>query len=299
MPQKALRELYSRIDVRRKLGVSERQLRAWERLGLLAPREKYGFSDMIALKTLLGLRKSRVRNQQIRRALDSLRRKLPRVRHPLAELRLDCDGRTITVRMPGEKMDAISGQMLFDFDSTGFSITAFPGKKSERSNSDRAREAEHWFQRGLDLEETGAPVEQAAEAYKKAVELNPSAAGAWVNLGTISYRQRRFGDAEEYYLKAIVVDPSYPLAQFNIGNLYDEQGRSREAFAHYKRALELNPRYADAHFNLALLSERTGDAMKAVHHWTAYLKLDSAGQWAEIAKRQLDRLRQAALIHTR
>ncbi|SPE36898.1 hypothetical protein SBA6_600029 [Candidatus Sulfopaludibacter sp. SbA6] len=30
-----------------------------------------------------------------------------------------------------------------------------------------------------------------------------------------------------------------------------------------------------------------------------YLKLDSSGQWADIARRQLERLRQATLIHSR
>ena len=68
-----------------------------------------------------------------------------------------------------------------------------------------------------------------------------------------------------------------------------------EAFDFYGRALALNPHYADAHFNLALLCERQGDTMKAVHHWKAYLKLDNAGQWADIARRQLERLRQAVI----
>ena len=68
-----------------------------------------------------------------------------------------------------------------------------------------------------------------------------------------------------------------------------------EALEHYRQALTLNANYADAHFNLALLCERTGDALKAVHHWKTYLKLDSSGQWAEIARKQLERLRQAVL----
>jgi tetratricopeptide (TPR) repeat protein len=58
-------------------------------------------------------------------------------------------------------------------------------------------------------------------------------------------------------------------------------------------AIANNPDYADAHFNLALLCERLGDQLKAVHHWKTYLKLDSSGQWAEIARRQLEHLRQA------
>ena len=79
-----------------------------------------------------------------------------------------------------------------------------------------------------------------------------------MNLGTIYYRQRKFGEAEKYYRAAIEADPAYPLAQFNLGNLYDEQGRLEEALEYYRRALQLNPHYADAHFNLALLCERAG-----------------------------------------
>jgi tetratricopeptide (TPR) repeat protein len=163
----------------------------------------------------------------------------------------------------------------------------------------RLRESEMWFQKGLELEETGAPVEEAIDAYKKVLELNPVAAGALVNLGTIYYRQRKFAEAERYYRDAITADSAYALAEFNLGNLYDEQGRLKEALEHYRRALTLNPGYADAHFNLALVCERTGDTLKAVHHWKQYLKLDSTGQWAEIARRQLERLRQATLIHSR
>jgi hypothetical protein len=64
-------------------------------------------------------------------------------------------------------------------------------------------------------------------------------------------------------------------------------------------AIKLNPVYADAHFNLALLCERAGDSMKAVHHWKSYLKLDSSSSWADIARRQLEKLRHATIIRSR
>ena len=297
MLPKAPKEEFSRADVLRQFGLSERQLRSWERQELIAPAERYSFSDLIAIQTLIKLRENRIQARQIGRALHSLRQKLDWIKQPLSELRIVSDGRKIAVHVAGQKMEAISGQILFDFDAAELgSVASFPERKS---NANRLRESEAWFQRGLELEETGAPVEQAVEAYEKVLELNPEAAGALVNLGTIYYRQRRFAEAETYYRDAIEADPNYPLAQFNLGNLYDEQGRLDDAFRHYRKALELNPSYADAHFNLALLSERTGDNLKAVHHWKAYLKLDSSGQWAEIARRQLERLRQATLVHSR
>jgi tetratricopeptide (TPR) repeat protein len=290
-------EVYSRADVRRKFGLSERQLRSWEREGLVSPAETYTFSDLIAFQALLKLRENRIQPRQIGRALASLRKKLTWIKEPLAELSIVSDGKKIAVRVGGQRMEAISGQILFDFETASLGgLTAFPERKR---SVNRMRESEAWFQKGLELEETGAPITQAIEAYRKVLELNPEAAGALVNLGTIYYRQRKFTEAEKYYRDAIAADPAYPLAQFNLGNLYDEQGRVLDAMDHYRRALQLNPQYADAHFNIALLCERNGEALKAVHHWKCYLKLDGNGQWAEIARRQLDRLRQATVIQSR
>ena len=141
------------------------------------------------------------------------------------------DGKRIAVHVAGQKMEAISGQILFDFDAGDLGgLKSFPERKPKVN---RMRESEAWFQKGLELEETGAPVEAAVDAYQKVLELNPGAAGALVNLGTIYYRLRKFAEAEKYYLAAIEADPAYPLAQFNLGNLYDEQGRLHEAFEYY------------------------------------------------------------------
>ncbi len=289
----APKEQYTRADVRRKFGVTERQLQSWERQELLTAAKTYSFSELVAIQTLIKLRENHIAPRRIGEALAALRRKLDWVKEPLSELRIVCDGKRIAVHLPGEKMEPVSGQILFDFDAAGLAnVKSLPEKKR---GANRLRESEAWFQKGLDLEETGAPVEAAVDAYRKALELNPEAAGALVNLGTICYRQHKFAEAETYYRDAVAADPEYPLAQFNLGNLYDEQGQVGEAFVHYRRALQLNPGYADAHFNVALLCERTGDSLKAVHHWKTYLKLDNSGQWAEIARRQLARLREAVI----
>lgn len=292
MLEKAPKEEYSRLDVRRQFGLSERQLRNWEKRALIAASETYSFRDLLAIQTLVKLREHRIDARQIGLTLDALRAKLHGVTQPLSELRIVCDGKRIAVHVAGQKMEPISGQILFDFDAAEVALRSFPEPKPQPN---RPREAEQWFQKGLELEETGAPVEQAIAAYFKVLECNPSSAGALVNVGTIFYRQRQFPEAERYYREAIAADPAYPLAEFNLGNLYDEQGRVPEAMEHYRRSLELNPDYADAHFNLALLAERAGDPLKAVQHWKRYLKLDASGQWAEIARRQLERLRQAVI----
>ena len=68
---------YSREDVRRMLGVSEQQLRGWERQGLVRGPEVFSFKDLIALRTLLKLRENRISTQKIGLAVASLKQKSP------------------------------------------------------------------------------------------------------------------------------------------------------------------------------------------------------------------------------
>ena len=82
----------------------------------------------------------------------------------------------------------------------------------------------------------------------------------------------------------------------NLGNLRDEQGQTEKAFEHYEAALKLNPGYADAHYNVALLCEQTGEFLKATKHWKAYLKVDGSSSWANIARKQLEKLRQITVV---
>lgn len=287
---------WRREDVRRILNVSERQLRAWEKQGLVEPREVFGFSDLLALKTLKKLREMRIPPARIQRAVTSLKSKLDNIDYPLAQLRISAEGRRITVQLAGDRMEPITGQLLFDFDSKEIEkLRSFPAKTDAAAANGKTQErlAEHWFQRGLALEESDAPIEQAVEAYRKAIEANPNAPGALVNLGTIAFRMRKMKEAAAYYQRALDADPDYPLAHFNLGNLNDELGLLLDARKHYLEAVRLNPRYADAYFNLALLAERNGDLLQAIGYWNTYLKLDSTSSWASAARKQLDRLKKA------
>jgi tetratricopeptide (TPR) repeat protein len=198
-------------------------------------------------------------------------------------------------------MEAISGQLLFDFDTHELNkLLLFPAK-GQHPNERRARqsqkvEAELWFQRALDLEQSGAPVEEIIEAYERASELDEQSAGALVNLGTLHFNARRWSDAERYYRRALDADPNYALAHFNLGNLYDEKGDRGKALNHYIAAIRLHSTYADAHYNIALLYQTSGQVMKAVRHWRIYLKLDPGSSWSIIARRELDKLRKATVL---
>jgi tetratricopeptide (TPR) repeat protein len=197
-------------------------------------------------------------------------------------------------------MEPITGQLLFDFDAAELNkIRPLPQRSASEHAATKEKQAEYWFERGLRLEENEAGPHEALAAYRKALEFNPNAAGALVNIGTIYYRLHDYSESERYYRRAIEADPRYPLARFNLANLFDEQGDLSHAEHYYLTALDLSPQYADAHFNLALLAEKKGEVMRAVRHWKIYLKLDPASSWSDIARKQLERLREATIIRGR
>src|SRR5579863_3117547 len=148
--------VWLRKDVRRIADITERQLRSWEKQGLVAANEQFGFSDLLALKTLKTLRGQRISPKQIQRAITSLKSGLDGVDHPLAQLRITAEGRKITVRVAGRMLEPISGQLLLDVDATKEieKLRAFPVPMAaaEAANDAKERLAEDWFQRGLALE---------------------------------------------------------------------------------------------------------------------------------------------------
>jgi tetratricopeptide (TPR) repeat protein len=290
----------SRKEAVRRVGISQRQLRAWEKQGLIRASAHYSIDDLKALRTLAKLREARVPARKIHTALDAVRRRLRDVADPLAELRIYSDGKRLRVQVGGVRMEPETGQLLLDLEGAELrKLVAIPSRDREEPNAavqKKQREAESWFQKGVDLEQAGAPVEQVRDAYRVAITLDPAMAPALVNLGTICFTARDWEKADHYYRRALEVNPSYALAHFNMGNLYDERGDRDNAQSHYEKALSLEPAYADAHYNLALLFQSTGQVMRAVQHWRAYLKIDRVGAWAEIARRELDKLYAATVV---
>jgi tetratricopeptide (TPR) repeat protein len=293
---------FTRQDLCRILRVSDRQLATWQRKGLLPAAETYNFSDLLTLKTIRELRKNDVPIKRIQRSLQAMRQKLGEVEHPLSEFKISLDGRQILVDYEGSKLEPVSGQFRFDFETRrggasvrilkpGATATAASGASSASPAKvlTAKQEAEAWFAEGLRLEEHPETLEQAVAAYRQAIALNPEAAGAFINLGTIYYNLHRLSDAENCYRAAAEIDPQYALAFFNLGNVFDERGSLEDARRNYEEALRINPQYADAHYNIALVLEKLGSRGKALHHWRRYLKLDPGSPWAAYARQQLAR----------
>jgi tetratricopeptide (TPR) repeat protein len=126
--------------------------------------------------------------------------------------------------------------------------------------------------------------DDAAAAYRKALEHDPYLVAALINLANIHYSRDELVEAQALYERAIGLESDFFEAHFNLGNIYHDLGRFPEAQACYREALRLNSFYADAHFYLAVTFEKMGLSQDARPHWRAYQQLAPLGEWVELAK---------------
>jgi tetratricopeptide (TPR) repeat protein len=129
-----------------------------------------------------------------------------------------------------------------------------------------------------------AKLEDAATAYRRALELDPYLVAALINLANIHYSRDELVEAQALYERAIGLESDFFEAHFNLGNIYHDLGRFAEAQSCYQEALRLNPLYADTHFYLAVTLEKMGLSQDARPHWRSYQQLAPKGEWVELAR---------------
>ena len=282
---------YSRQDVLRILQIGSRQLQGWERAGIVPQQQSYSFQDLGQLRILRALREEDVSVASIRHSIVAMKA-VAGMANPLMEASLVRTGTRLAFRHHGAMVDPIRRQLLFDFERLeqgyGPSVSSEP-LPLRRPAAGTPRGVQEMFLEAVQAEEAGEK-NRAIQLYQEIMELDPSFAPAWINLGTIHFHLREFGLAEQLYRRATEIDPTYVLAFFDLGNVLDELQRPDESITAYRRAVALAPGYADAHYNLALAHERKGEARAALRHWQAYARLDKSGPWADHARGQIRKL---------
>ena len=113
----AARDLFRASDVVQIVDISRRQLQYWAQTDLIRPSARtpgghgrYTFEDLVALKASKRLIDAGVSVQRIRKSIRALRKMLPTVERPLAELILVATGDVVLAFKDGTAFDAISGQ---------------------------------------------------------------------------------------------------------------------------------------------------------------------------------------------
>lgn len=107
-------------------------------------------------------------------------------------------------------------------------------------------------------------VEASIALHLRALERDPSAAQAHVNLVSLYGRTGRPADAERHYRAAVALEANLAEAHYNYGVLLATTGHEADAIAAFRQAIGVNPFYAPAHNNLASLLTRQGHLDEAV-----------------------------------
>jgi len=273
---------YSTREVAEVLGLPRSRILAWARRGLLAPRRGPGgayvfsFQDIVLLRTARELVAAHVPTRRVQAALASLRAQLPAGR-PLSAVHVSAVGDRILVRDEAAVWEADTGQLTLDFavSEVADRVAPIARRSLDREEAAGTLSADEWYDLALDLE--AVSLDQAAEAYRQALALDPDHADAHLNLGRLLHERRRLDEAERHYRAAAEADPGSGRPLYNLGVLLEDRGRARAAVRAYEEALARDRFLATAHFNLSRLLEAEGRKQEALGHLVAYKKLLETG----------------------
>ena len=143
----------------------------------------------------------------------------------------------------------------------------------KRPKSDRAR-----YNLGTSLLNQDRS-DEAATAYRQALQLNPRSDRAHYNLGKILSSKGQTDKAFEHYVKALEANPNLAEAHNDLANILVQRGRSDLAIGHYREAVRVNPRYVQAYYNLGNVLLALGEidgAVDALEH-AVQLSPETAG----------------------
>jgi tetratricopeptide (TPR) repeat protein len=171
--------------------------------------------------------------------------------------------------------DRDSGQIRLDFDASGgppagATVISLASRRAARAEvaagavaaAAADRSATEWFELAYVLEATS--LEQARDAYQRAVAADDGHADAHLNLGRLLHESGDLAGAERHYRRALEAAPDEATAAFNLGVVLEDLHREVQAASAYERAMGSDPDFLDAYHNLVRLLEKRGDKAGAL-----------------------------------
>jgi tetratricopeptide (TPR) repeat protein len=276
--------MYSPRAVAVVLGMSVARLRSYLRAGVVTPTRnqkgemRFSFEDLVLLRKAEGLVEQRIPARRVRAAIRRIRDSLP-AGISVHRVTLSGEGQRVIADDGHRRWHPESGQTVFDFqgvspDDGGATVTSLETARAATAPAAQQEPpltARDLYQRGCLLEATSP--DEARDAYRASLELEPEFADAHVNLGRLLHEMGDVYAALVHYRAALSLRPGDATAAFNVGVALEDLGATVDAVAAYRRALECDPRNPDAHYNLARLLEQNGKPDLAVRHLLLYRQL--------------------------
>ena len=138
-------------------------------------------------------------------------------------------------------------------------------------------------------------VDGAIKAYNQALVYNAANPRVHLSLGKIFFNEKNlYYESVNAYKKAIDLDPSSVEARMGLGEVYEDKGLWKEAADEYRRVIELDGKHTGAMYNLAIVYEKT-DPREAIVQWEKYIalasQLPSEKDWVDVARQHLRKLK--------
>lgn len=116
---------------------------------------------------------------------------------------------------------------------------------------------------------------EAAEAFRRAIQLDPSVSMNYFRLALVELSMRD-PRATKDLEKFVSLDPNNAQGHLVLGHAYHYSNRTLPAIEQYKRALELSPGLHQAHYHLGLAYESQGDLNGALDEFKKEIEVNPA-----------------------
>jgi tetratricopeptide (TPR) repeat protein len=141
---------------------------------------------------------------------------------------------------------------------------------------------------------------QAAEAYRKAVALEPSVPELWANLGLMDHELGMSGEAIQSFKRAIRLNPSLFAPQLFLGIEYLKSKNPEAAIPFLENAEKLNPNDLQAALNLGKAYTLSNHADRAVDAYSIATRLtpNDGNSWLNLGTAYLQEVEDDARLMT-
>lgn len=253
----------------------------------------FDFRQVTATKTILDLLgRGGVTLGRLRKTFQRLRAWLPDVATALHQIALlERDGELL-VRLRNGELVAPDGQLRFDFGAplTAAAEPIQTGVTNQPHGTLRLvappSTAAEWAEQGAEQEQAGYLAE-ASESYRQALLIGGADAHLNFSLANTLQAQGKLEQAAERFLQAVELDPELTDAWNNLGVCFAAMAQPESACDCFRRVLNANPYDARAAWNLADTLDELGRRAEAKDFWRQYLACDtSASEHATYARRR-------------
>jgi len=134
------------------------------------------------------------------------------------------------------------------------------------------------------IKSSTAQIDDAIQAYKRAIDLSPNQIFVWNNLGNLCARAGRNDEAMIAFRKALEGNPRDPIAWNGLGAVHSSLGYNDDAIAAFRKALQFTPTFAQPWCGLgdAYASTGRGDEALKCYHKAAELNPKYVAPWVRL-----------------